>query len=131
MYGQRGRAAGAYQQTQVQSSSPLELVVLLYDGALRHLAAARDAMVQQNLTVRRSSLSRTLAIVTELQTTLNLKDGGTVAESLDSLYTYIIGRLLDANIRHDADAITEVERLMRSLRDAWAQIAAQPAEVQP
>jgi flagellar protein FliS len=123
MYAQHTRGATAYRQTGVQSSSPLQLVVLLYDGALRHLVAARTALHGNDLVARRDAFSKTLAILTELQSTLNLEEGGAVAASLDGLYTYIMGRLVDARVRKDTAAIDEVEKLLRSLRDAWAQIA--------
>jgi flagellar protein FliS len=124
MYAQHVRGATAYRQTSVQSSSPLELVVLLYDGAIRHLVAAREAMGRHDLVARRDAFSKALAIVTELQSTLNLEEGGGVAASLDGLYTYIMGRLVDPAARKDMGTLDEVERLLRSLRDAWAQIAA-------
>jgi flagellar protein FliS len=123
MYAQHTRGATAYRKTGVQSSSPLELVVLLYDGALRHLVAARDALHRNDLVARREAVSKTLAIVTELQSTLNLEEGGAVAASLDGLYTYMMGQLVDTRARKDTATIDEVERLLRSLRDAWAQIA--------
>jgi flagellar protein FliS len=125
MYAQHTRGATAYRQTGVQSSSPLQLVVLLYDGALRHLVAARDALQRNDLGVRREGISKALAIITELQSTLNLEEGGTVAASLDGLYTYMMGQLVDARARKDTAAIDEVEKLLRSLRDAWAQIASE------
>jgi flagellar protein FliS len=127
MYAQHVRGASAYRQTSVQSSSPLELVVLLYDGALRHVVAAKDAAHRKDLVARREASSKALAIVTELQITLNLEDGGAVATSLDSLYTYMMERLVYATARKDSTALDEVEKLLRSLRDAWAQIAADPS----
>jgi flagellar protein FliS len=126
MYANSARAAVAYKQTSVQSSSPLELVVLLYDGALRHTLAAKDAIATNDAFRRREAFSKTLAIITELQTTLNIEEGGQVATQLDAMYTYIIGRLLDANVKKDPAPLDEIERLLRPLRDAWAQIAAQP-----
>jgi flagellar protein FliS len=124
MYASHVRGANAYRQTSVQSSSPLELVVLLYDGALRHVVAASEAVQRQDLIARRDAVSKALAIITELQSTLNLDEGGQIAIQLDALYTYMTGRLVDLTARKDATALPEVERLLRSLRDAWAQIAA-------
>jgi flagellar protein FliS len=125
----QSRAAVAYRQTSVQSSSPLELVVLLYDGVLRHLTAARTALQSNDLQARRVAFSRALAIVTELQSTLNVEQGGAIAASLDSLYIYVTSRLLDANRSGDVGALDEVDGLLRSLRDAWSQIGAAPAAV--
>jgi flagellar protein FliS len=122
------RGAAAYRQTHVQSSSPLELVVLLYDGLLKHLHATRDAADRKDLIAKRDHLSRTFAILGELQSTLNMAEGGEVARQLDALYTYISGRLSDFNIQGDRAAIDEVERLVTPLRNAWAEIAtARPA----
>jgi flagellar secretion chaperone FliS len=117
------RAAQAYQQTQVQSQSPLELVVMLYDGALRFLQMAADATRGNDLVTKRMGMSRSMAILAELQATLNLQEGGDVAESLDRLYSYINSRLLEANVKKDAAPIDEAIRLLKPLRDAWAQIA--------
>ena len=121
------RGAVAYQQTSVQSSSPLELVVLLYDGALRHLVAAKDATLRNDLIARREAFSKVMAIITELQSTLNIEQGGQVAASLDALYTYMTGRLIDSTAKKDIAGIEEVERLLRPLREAWSTIATEPA----
>jgi flagellar protein FliS len=121
------RGAVAYQHTSVQSSSPLELVVLLYDGALRHLVAAKDATLRHDLIARREAFSKVMAIITELQSTLNIDQGGQVAASLDALYTYMTGRLIESTANKDVAGIEEVERLLRPLREAWSTIAVEPA----
>jgi flagellar secretion chaperone FliS len=122
------RAAQAYHQTQIQSQSPLELVVMLYDGALRFLQMASDATRRNDLVAKREGMSRSMAILAELQNTLNLQEGGEVAQSLDRLYSYVISRLLDANVKKDAAPIDEAIRLLRPLRDAWSQVAATPGQ---
>ena len=120
------RGAQAYYQTQIQSRSPLELVVMLYDGALRFLQQTVDAMERGDLVAKRDSLSRAMAIVTELHGMLDLEQGGEVAASLESLYTYMMERLTTANQQRDPAPVAEVMRLMTGLRDAWSQIAQAP-----
>ncbi|WP_291986239.1 flagellar export chaperone FliS [Luteitalea sp.] len=115
----------AYLQTQVQSRTPVELVVMLYDGALKFLGQARDAMAAGDLVGKRQSLSRGLAIVQELQNMLNMDAGGEIAERLDGLYTYVLGRCYEANAQRDAAGIDEAIKLLTPLRDAWADISAQ------
>jgi flagellar secretion chaperone FliS len=115
----------AYRQVHVQSRSPLELVVMLYDGALVNLAEARAAAVRGDVQKRGASISKALAIICSLQETLNLAEGGTVAAELDRLYTYASQRLLDATAHQDVSAIGEVHKLLTCLRDAWHQIATQ------
>jgi len=118
------RGAAAYQQTHVQSSSPLELVVLLYNGLLTQIVATRDAGDRGDLVAKRDHLSRAFAILAELQSTLNMEQGGEIAASLDALYTYATGRLSDYNVRSERGALDEVVRLLTPLRDAWSEIAA-------
>ena len=118
------RGAEAYYQTHVQSRSPTELVVMLYDGALRFTEQAADAMDRQDMAAKAIAMSKALAILSELQNTLNLQDGGQVAQQLDALYTHMTERLIDANVQRTSAPIREVIGLLRPLREAWAQVAA-------
>ena len=125
MQGLPARAAQAYVQTHVQSRSPLELVVMLYDGLLRFIGEAQSALASQDLHGKREAMSRALAILSELQSTLNMEHGGDLAQSLDALYTYINGRLLEGSLQNDPLPLDECARLLRPLREAWSEIAAQ------
>lgn len=126
------RGAEAYRRIEAQSCSPLELVVMLYDGALRFTSAARDAQVRGDVRARGEALSRVLAIVTELQNTLDLAAGGSVAAKLDRLYAYLIARIADVGAKEDRGAIDEIYRLLSTVRDGWARIASRtPTSRQP
>ena len=117
------RGAEAYYQTHVQSRSPLELVVMLYDGALRFLDQAAEAMDRQDRPAKAVALSRAFAILGELQNTLNVRDGGELARQLDALYSHMNDRLVDANVQRSSAPIRDVINLMRPLREAWLQLA--------
>ena len=126
------RGAEAYRRIEMDSRSPMELVVMLYDGAIRFVGEARTAMARQDLRARGEAISRTLTIVAELQNTLDLEAGGTIAQDLDRLYTYMNTRLLDVTLKQDAGALDEVEKVLVTLRDGWVQIAAPvPAGAKP
>jgi flagellar secretion chaperone FliS len=118
-------AASQYLQTHVQSRTPLELVVMLYDGAIRWADTAHDAMVADNIPARREALSRLISIVGELRSTLDMERGGEIAENLDRLYGWAIARLTDAVVHRDARPIHEVRRVLTTLREAWLTIASQ------
>jgi flagellar protein FliS len=109
----------------------LELVVLLYDGALTSLVQTRRALEQQDLVAKGAAMSKAMAIVSHLQGTLDMKEGGEIAEQLDRLYAYVMDRLIDANVRRDAAAVEDAIRVMDRLRSAWAQVAGQPAGLRP
>jgi|SRR5690348_12111637 len=118
------QAAARYRATQVQASSPLERVVLLYDGAIRFMDAAKDAIGRRDIPARRDALSRAHAIVGQLKSTLDMAAGGEVAESLDRLYGFVTARLLDAARLQDARPIDECLAVFQSLREGWRAIAA-------
>jgi len=120
------RGIQAYQQVQTESRSPLELVVMLSDGALVSLRQANEAAARGDLRQRGASVSRVLSIVGALRETLDLTEGGDVAAELDRLYDYVTCRLLDVTARHDAAALAEVQVLLSGVRDAWHQIASRP-----
>jgi flagellar secretion chaperone FliS len=124
-------AANAYRRTQAEAGTPLELVVMLYDGALRFLTQASEAMAARDIPRRHKALDNTLAIIGHLQSTLDTERGGALAEELDRLYTYMSSRLLEGAARNDAAALTEVSRLLSSLRDAWHTIASSPVPPPP
>jgi flagellar protein FliS len=117
------RAAQAYRRVESESRSPLELVVMMYDGALRFLEEASDAVERGDLRARAHAVSRTLAIIGELQNTLDVEKGGAVADQLDDLYTYLTSRLLDVALKQDVTAIEEARKLLSPIRDAWSQIS--------
>ena len=120
------RGAEAYRRTEAQSRSPVELVLMLYDGALRFVGEARAAVARNDIAARGEAISRALAIVSELQNTLSVDTGGDIARELDRLYSYINLRLLDVTAKRDATALEEVQKLLTTLRDGWSQVASTP-----
>jgi flagellar protein FliS len=84
-------------------------------------------MVKQDIRTRKTALSKAMAIINELQSVLDLDRGGSIAEDLDRLYTWINSQLLDAVVKQDAQPIDEVRRVLETLRSAWHTIATAPA----
>jgi len=120
------RAVAAYQEVHVTSRSPLELVVMLYDGVLAALEQAKRAMEAGDLVAKRDALSRSFAILGQLQGSLNLEVGGEVAARLDGLYGYVAQRLTAANVDCDPGPVMEAIRLLQVVREGWAGIASPP-----
>lgn len=124
------RALQGYRTAQAQTSSPLELVVMLYDGALRFLADGERALAANDLAALGVAVRKALAIVHELQATLDMAKGGDVAAELDRLYDFIQDRLLRVTREHDAGALADAQRVLASLAEAWRNIASgQPSAV--
>lgn len=126
MYAYPPRGIASYRQTEVQSRTPLELVVMLYDGALRFIAQAREAMLRKDIAARHQAMSRALAIISELQSTLDMKAGGEIAVELDRLYVYVAERLTRASIEQAPGPLDEAARVLTTLRDGWATVSHAP-----
>jgi flagellar protein FliS len=101
----------------------MDLVLMLYDGALRFMGEAQQALGSNDAIAAGKAVSRTLAIVQELQNTLNLQQGGAIAQELDRLYTYVTERLLEVTAKRDAAALQQAQKVITTLRDGWAEAA--------
>jgi flagellar protein FliS len=116
-------ARSAYQRIEANGSNGVQLVVMLYDGAIRFIGEAKVCAERGDRRGKANAISRTLAILGELQSTLRLDEGGDLAKSLDALYTYITERILDANLKGNISGLDEAAKLLRTLNSAWAEIA--------
>lgn len=119
--------ARAYQAQSVLTASPGQLVLMLYDGALKFIGLALEGFNMPDSAPRRieiinTNLQKAQNIVIELQSTLNRDAGGELAVTLDRLYDYYTRRLFEANITKKVEPLVEVERLIKVLRDAWAEM---------
>jgi flagellar protein FliS len=123
------QAAARYRTTQIQASSPLERVVLLYDGAIRFIDAARAAIERKDIGARRIALGRAIAIVGELTSTLDMERGGEVAKSLDALYAFVSRRLLDAARQQQVAPLDDCRRILDTLREGWREAAAESQKI--
>jgi flagellar protein FliS len=116
-----------YRSNAVLTASPGQLVLMLFDGALKAMALAREAFARPEEDSRRievinHQLQKAQNILLELQSGLNLDAGGEFAKTLYRLYDYHTRRLFEANLRKDMAPVIEVEGLVVSLRDAWAEM---------
>ncbi len=112
-----------YRQTQAQTATPGELIVMLYQGAARFIVRGIEGIETGNVEVAHTYLIKAQAVVAELQSSLDVQGGGEVANNLDALYEFMLRRLVEANLSKDAAPAREVERLLRDLLPAWEQAA--------
>ncbi len=112
----------AYRESSVMTASPEQLVVMLYDGALRFLRQTEAAYGEGAWQHGGDRLTRAEAIVDELLATLNM-DAGELANRLQAIYVFCKRQMIEARLERDAVKIRSVIRLLDDLRDAWAQLA--------
>ena len=107
---------------------------MLFDGALRFLAAAELGFNEENFARQNeqihNNIQRTQAIITGLQATLNMEKGGEFSENLYRLYDFMQEHLNQANREKSREKIKTVAGFMQDIRDAWAQMLLQTAAEQ-
>ena len=116
-------ATAAYKEAGVLTASPAQLVVMLYDGAVRFLR--QSAMLLEDGDVPRShgKLQRGEAIIQELLDTLDFERGGDIAPGLRDLYLFYLRHLGQARLDRSPEMIIQVATQLGELRESWAQIA--------
>lgn len=128
--GQAASFAGAYRSVGVETgladASPHKLIEMLFDGYMEALKQARGYLRGEQIELKGRALGKAARIVDEgLKASLNLKDGGRLAQDLHDLYAYLTLRLTLANVRNDENVIVECETLMQPLCEAWKAIGPQ------
>ncbi|MCL5062006.1 MAG: flagellar export chaperone FliS [Nitrospirae bacterium] len=116
--------AQQYKDNQIASSTPLETVLMLYDGAVKFLREAIGALEKGDIPEKARLIIKAMNIIEYLQTCLDKEKGGEIAINLDRIYDYMMLQLTHANLKNDTKKIEEVLNLLLPLRDAWSQIIA-------
>ncbi|MCE2827612.1 MAG: flagellar export chaperone FliS [Verrucomicrobium sp.] len=118
----------SYRQVATKTAPPGQLVLMLFDGALRFLDRAMvgfdlDDPLDSNLAINNNIL-KAQEIIRELNMSLNLDKGGEFAVTMRRLYNYYDLQLSQSNLRKDAEGVKLVIRLLTVIRDAWAEMLA-------
>ncbi|MDR0877677.1 MAG: flagellar export chaperone FliS [Treponema sp.] len=125
-------ALSAYRETRIKTASQGQLVIMLYDEAVKHLdrglellgVSTSDKVDPGKIEKISKSILKTQEIITELMVSLDFDQGGDIAKNLFSLYTWFNQELLEANVKQDARRITIIRNMVNELRGAWAEIIA-------
>jgi len=110
-----------YQQTQVSTSSPEKILLMLYDGAINFSRIALEKAANGDKSERGKYVSKAQAIVAELMNTLDHETGGVIADRLEQLYLYIINEYVQANVNNSVSSLGNTIKILSMLRDTWAE----------
>jgi flagellar protein FliS len=121
---------GSYQEHALESASAVELVVALYDGILRFLYAASEAVERGDEPARRTAAKRALDIIIHLQARLRMDVGGRPAQALSEFYATMFSQILQASQSASLAKFEHTIGCVRNVRDAWREVARDP-EVNP
>ena len=111
----------AYQSNSVLTASPEQLVVMLFDGALRFSRRALMAWDNGDRGAATQSVGRVTAIINELNVTLDLEAGGEIAENLRSLYIFMVRYLTESVVENEPQKVRQVMGMLLELREAFAE----------
>lgn len=117
--------AQQYLRQQIENASPAQQIVLLYDGAIKFVMQARDAIGRGDIQGRYNANQRAIQIVGYLLEILDADKGGEVGARLQRIYAFILKKLMDVDFRNDVNICDEVLEHLRILRASWHQIATQ------
>jgi flagellar protein FliS len=114
----------SYRQVATQTAPPGQLVLMLFDGALKSLDCAllgfeHADFAERNVAVH-NNLSRATDIIRELNASLDVNAGGQLAETLRNLYSFFEQRLTESNLKKSPEGVHEIIPMLKQLRDAWS-----------
>ena len=113
-------AASLYQGAAINTASPAELTLMLYNGAIKFCNLALIGIEEKDIMKAHNNLMKAQKIIRELQATLNFKYE--VYKDFDLIYTRILNNLLAANVKKDTDKLNEALEDIRGIRDVWTQV---------
>ncbi|MDR1277683.1 MAG: flagellar export chaperone FliS [Treponema sp.] len=125
-------ALSTYRETRIKTASQGQLIIMLYDEAIKHLDRGLE-LLEKNSAGKKDpgriehiskAIMKTQEIITELMVSLDFEQGGDIARNLFSLYTWFNQELLEANIQQDIRRITIIRNMVNELRGAWGEIVA-------
>jgi len=124
-------AVSKYKETTIKTAGQGQLIVLLYEEAVKQLTKAVELLELNNKNKKdpgrieqiNKALMKTEEILTELMVSLDFEQGGDISKNLFSLYTWFNRELLEANINKDIHRIVTVRDMLSELKTTWSKVA--------
>ena len=125
-----GMLTRSYQQNAVDTGSPLRLVIMLYDGAIRFFRLAEKARSEGNTELLRVNIIRAERILFELMASLNIEEGGEIAAGLFRLYQFIVDQCSQVHEEQGEEALANILKILSGLRASWVELEKSAQEVE-
>jgi flagellar protein FliS len=109
----------AYKQTAVTTASREQVLVMLYEAAIRHLKRASDCCQSKDLAGKGVAVGKAHDIINELSNTLDFNVGGEIAKNLERLYGFMIEQIVQGNLNNDPARFDTARKLLESLLEGW------------
>ena len=109
----------SYRKTNVITADPKRLVLMCYEGVIENLEIAKNRYADKDYEGKALVIKKAQDIINELMCSLDFEKGGSIAGNLESLYNYMIRRIIHADVNSDINAIEEVIGILNELKSAW------------
>lgn len=123
-----GFGAKQYKQTAVGTASKPQILLMLYEAAIRNVKKASECIDSNDLPGKGASLTKVHDIVNELLNTLDFEVGGDIARNLERLYNFMLEQLVQANIKNSKKELQVVQQLLETLLSGWREAVAKFAK---
>jgi flagellar secretion chaperone FliS len=131
--------SSSYKEAKVKTAGPGQLIVMLYDEAVKQLTKATELLDLNNKEKKdpgrieqiSKAVMKTEEIITELTVSLDFEQGGDISKNLFALYTWFNRELVEANINSDINRILTVRDMLSDLRNTWSAVANQKIAEKP
>lgn len=117
------RGYDAYAKNKILTASPAELTLMLYEGAIKFCNIAIAAIEEKDIEKAHNNITKVENIIAEFLSTLDHKYS--VAQDFENVYSYLMERLLEANLKKDKEILEEVLTHLRTMRDTWKEVMEQ------
>src|SRR5574344_1911795 len=108
-----------YKQNEIETATPEQILILLYDAAIRFLIKAKQAIEEKNIQETHNNIVACENIILEFMSTIDMKNGGDLDQRLYNLYDYFYNTLVEANMQKDMRKVNEVLTHLKGLRETW------------
>jgi len=112
----------SYRRTKVLTADPKRLVLMCYEGTIDNLKIGKQQIAQKDYEGKARALTKAQDIIDELLCALDYEKGGSIAKNLDSLYNYMLRRIIHVDLKNDLRAVDEVIGMLTELKAAWEEI---------
>ncbi len=112
----------SYKKLQVETASPIGLVVMLYDRAIVLLNKAKNEISEKQYEAKGHTLDKASDIIFELLTTLDKDKGGEIASSLANLYNFVLREIMNANSKLNTKSLDNAVKILSELKESWESI---------
>ncbi len=123
MHQSLAHAYETYRKTEVTTLTQAEIIARLFEALESSLKKAKKAIFEGKIAKKGENISRALAIITELDSALNRKEGGEIAANLEAIYHYLTIEITEANLKNNTVNLANALRVVKPFKEAWQELA--------